>query len=389
MGKKKIVIWSVVAVLIAAGVAAGLILFLRGRSGESGSDDVYVESVASLMGTDSGTVNRFSGVVEPQKTWEVKKNVEQTVKEIYVQEGDSVSEGTPLFAYETDTLQNELAQAKLELESITNEISDYRNQITVLTAERDAASNDEKFQYTTQIQTVQTQIKQSEYNLESKKVEISNKEKAIANAVVTSEINGTVKSISESGTDSYTGEETAFITILATGEFLVKGTVNEQNIYELSEGVAVLLRSRVDETQIWSGTVKSIDTSSTSQSTDNDSSSGEQASNYTFYVTPADQAGLFLGQHVYIEPDQGQNTSEDGVRIYAGYIVTEEEEPYVWADNGKNRLKKQTVTLGEYDEETDCYEITAGLTKDDRIAFPVEGLKEGAHTVRDNTEVTE
>ena len=36
---------------------------------------------------------------------------------------------------------------------------------------------------------------------------------------------------------------------------------------------------------------------------------------------------------------------------------TDEKEPYVWAADKKERLEKRTISLGNYDETTDEYEI--------------------------------
>lgn len=35
------------------------------------------------------------------------------------------------------------------------------------------------------------------------------------------------------------------------------------------------------------------------------------------------------------------------------------------------------MTLGEYDMDSDSYQILSGLTMDDSIAFPMEGLEPG------------
>ena len=60
---------------------------------------------------------------------------------------------------------------------------------------------------------------------------------------------------------------------------------------------------------------------------------------------------------------------------------------YVWADDGNGRLEKRMVELGEYDAMLDEYEILSGLTEDDLIAWPMEGLYEGVRTVTDMDEV--
>ncbi len=43
---------------------------------------------------------------------------------------------------------------------------------------------------------------------------------------------------------------------------------------------------------------------------------------------------------------------------------------FVWAENSRGQLEKRTVTLGEYNEMNDTYEILDGLTEEDFIAFP-------------------
>ncbi len=392
MSKRKISIIVVVAVLAVAAVVVGVWLLLRGAGGKRGGDKIFVESVAAVTGTGSGVQNRYSGVVEPQKTWEVKKSADKTVKEVFVKEGDQVEAGTPLFEYDTASIKDEIAQAKLELESISNEITDYNNQIADLKKERDQASSDDKFQYTTQIQTVQTSIKQAEYNLESKKVEIQRKEASLDNAVIKSEIAGTVKSISESGYDPYTGNELPFMTILATGEYRVKGTVNEQNVFMIAEGTPVILRSRVDESKTWTGTVKEVDTKTEAKDNNNayyDESMGDKATKYPFYIELTSTDGLILGQHVYIEMDMGQAEVRDGIWLYSGYVVTDESGSFVWADNGKGRLEKRAVEVGEYDEDTDTYQILSGLTEDDYITYPMDELYEGEPTAVNMSEVSE
>ncbi|MFP3153222.1 efflux RND transporter periplasmic adaptor subunit [Lachnospiraceae bacterium ZAX-1] len=394
MNKKKIGIIIAIAVVVLA-VAGGIWYFLRngGTGGGSSADKVYVESVKSILKGNAGVSNRYSGVIEPQETQEVKKNEDKTVKKLFVAAGDAVEVGTPLFEYDTEDLTSQLAQAKLDLEGIDNEISNYNNQINELSTERNAASADEKFQYTTQIQSTQNSIKQAEINKEGKAIEIKKIEESIENNVVASEIAGMVKTISESGYDPNTGDSLPYITILATGDYRAKGTINEQNIWTISEGQAVILRSRIDETQTWTGSIFKIDTENQVTNNNNgyamsDGSGGEAAAKYPFYITIDSVDGLILGQHVFIEMGEGQaEEAKEGIWLYESYLVREEEKAYVWAANNKNRLEKREVTLGEYNENEFSYEITAGLTEDDLITFPMPALYEGVATVTDSAEV--
>ena len=142
--------------------------------------------------------------------------------------------------------------------------------------------------------------------------------------------------------DSSSGSNSnAFITILSTGSYRVKGTVNELNIQSIVEGEPVIIRSRVDSSQIWHGTMGTIDKdSATSNSNSNsynfgmmDASGDSQTSSstYPFYVELDSSDGLMLGQHVYIEKDEGQEEQKAGLWLSEVYIV----DPAICMDHGK------------------------------------------------------
>lgn len=392
--KKKIAIGAAVAVV--AVLVVVLSIYLANKQGTDKSNQAYVEKVAALTGSQSGTTNRFAGVIEAQDTWKINLSSDKEVKEVYVKAGDEVAEGDQLFSYNTDEVSSQIEQEKLELESMTNEINDAKEQIASLTAERDAAASEEaRFDYSTQIQSVQNEMKQSEYNLQSKQLEIDKLNETIKDSVVTSKMAGVVKSVGDpaAGGDS----EEAFMTIMANGSYRVKCYVNEQNMSEIAEGEPMIIRSRVDESQTWTGTLAGIDmedpqTNSSSDYEYDDSASDSDAttsSKYPFYVTIENTEGLMLGQHVYVELDNGQSSAKEGIWLYEYYLVQEENSAYVWADNGNGKLEKRTVELGEYDEELGEYEIKSGLKEDDYIAWPQEGIKEGMSTTKDASKAME
>lgn len=384
--KKQIIIGVSLAVVIA--VVLVLCFVFGGKKNAGSTDDVYVEQVAALGGSSAGVQNRYAGVVEAQESWKINLDASRTVQEIYVKEGDEIAEGDKLFAYDTTELNTEIAQAKLEMESISNEIDDYNTQIAALQAERDAASEEAKFDYTTEIQSVQNDLKQAQFNKKSKQLEVDRLNESIKNSVVTSKMAGVVKSLNENQ-DADTNGTDAFMTILATGDYRVKCLINEQNMMDISEGSAVIIRSRVDESQTWTGVIAQIDRESPQAGT-TDVMSMETAnsedttgtSKYPFYVTIDSSEGLMLGQHVMVEPDHGQGTAKDGIWIYESYLDIDKETAYIWADNGKGRIEKRKVELGEYDETTQEYQILSGLDKKDYIAWPQDGIKEGVKTIK-------
>ena len=399
-----------ITIIAAAAAAAVLAAALGGRSGIRGGsqDAAYVEPVANMAGgASSGTLNRYSGIVESQETWDINLSQDQSVKEILVSVGDTVQEGTPLFSYNTDDMKLQLSQAKLELEEMGNEVKNYNSQIKALKAEKAAAPKEEQFNYTVQIQSLETSIRQSEYNQQSKQMEIDKLKNALDQATVTSKINGVVKSIHENKSTEENGETKPFMSILTAGDYRVKGLINETNAWMISEGQPVILRSRIDENQTWTGTIQKIDTENaekgnSTSSYAGDSESGSQSSRYPFYVSLDSSEGLMMGQHLYIELDEGQTEKKEGIWIYSGYLVyddvsgagsgadaeslsaepesSEKGSAWVWADDGKGRLRKCPVELGEYDAGMDLYQLVSGLEDDALSAWPVEGFSEGMKT---------
>lgn len=355
----------------------------------SSEDKVYVEKVSRIMNQYTGTSNRYNGTVESQDSYEVRVDSSRTVGEIKVEVGDMVEEGQTLLTYDTGDLKMQIEQANLEVESINNDIENYNKQKDRLAQELEKAAESEKFSYTTEIQNVENSIAQRQFDLESKQLEISKYQTQINNSTVSSKVSGIVKEINENGMDA-NGNSAPFMTILQSGDYRVKGSIDEQNIWSLTEGESVLIRSRVDENKTWNGTIALIDTENPQENNDNYYYSGSEtvgASKYPFYIELDSADGLILGQHVYIELDQGQEEVKEGLWLYSYYIVQDEDMPYVWISNDRNRLEKRYVELGEYDADMDEYEIVSGLAEDAYITWPMQGLYEGVTTVTDETEV--
>lgn len=387
--RKKIII-TVAAVVAVAVVGTGIWFAIQKSAGGSDNGEkAYVESVADITGSvgEDGVANNFSGVVEPQKTENIKADSTKKVKEVLVSVGDSVDINTPLFSYDTEDIALNISQANLELERINNNISSYTSQIAQLEKDKQTAPESEKLSYTTQIQAAQIDQKKEEYNKTVKELEIQKLNDSLNNTVVYSTMPGIIKSINQNGgVDNQTGEELPFMTILATGDFRVKGTINEQNVYEINTGDKVIVQSRADASKTWTGTIESIDKENPVSSNDNMYGSDDSAvksTKYNFYVTLDGADGLMLGQHVYVREDlAGQGIiAKTGIWIYDWYVVKESEDnAYVWAETSKGTLEKRKVTLGDYDETMGQYEIKDGLSTDDYIAFPEDWFEEGTKT---------
>lgn len=393
--QKKRIIVGVCASVCVVCVGTGIFLSQRGGSKDT-AQMAYMTSVSS-MNQIAGT-QKMAGVVESQQTLDIQKDAEREIQEIFVKPGDDVEVGAKLFAYDTESVEADLQQAKLDLERKDNEMANLKTQIQQLEKEKKKVSQDEKFSYTTQIQTAEMDLKRSEYEKKAKEVEINRLQSKIENSVVTSEMKGVVKSVnsagSQDGMNMYDGSSQAFITILATGEYRIKGKVNEQNVSQIMEGETAVIRSRVNEEMVWKGVYTAVDTQNPENNNNNmyyggmsmDDSAQTMSSSYPFYVELDSSEGLLLGQHVYIEKESGAEKREEGVWLDEAFIVDLDTKPYVWAETAKGTLEKRELVLGSYDEMMMQYKVEDGLEKSDYVAFPQEFFKEGMKTAHEMSE---
>lgn len=345
---------------------------------------VYVQSVAEIIGYGSiGAYNSCAGVVMAQEEVSVQRDESRKIKSLSIEVGQYVNEGDILFTYDTSGVDLEISRLKLEMEQLKNTISDLKKQITQLEKEKkNAKDEDTKLAYTLQIQSLQNDQSESEYYLGLKQNEIDTLNSSKDTGEVRSPINGEVKAINENGGyDPYTGMPLPYITLAAKGSFRIKGTVNELNRDDFYVGQAVVIRSRVDSEQTWTGVITGIDMQAEENNdyfyygTDEMYSS----SSYPFYVEPSVSEGLLLGQHVFIEPDYGQTLINGGLHLNAAYVCGNEDDGYyVWAAGKDNKIEKRSVTVGLFDSTLYTYEIVDGLTTVDRIAYPSDEIIAGA-----------
>ena len=354
--RKLIVIIAAAVLLIAAAVS--WVLFFR----TSSADAVYVMPVSSVSVFSTGNANRYSGMVEPQQTVEFRKDSSKTIKETYVQEGDTVKFGDVLFSYDSDAIYLEIAQKELDIQ---------REQASI-------SSNNELIDMTDddlERQRLRNQNLQTEYRIRALRNELNSLEVSAANTDVVCNVDGTVKNVSD-GSDG----SDVYITVMKSGDYIIKGKISEMNIASLPQGTAVAVRSRVDET-VWNGTVSRIDTNQPAEDQQGmyiGGKSEDSGSKYYFYVDLENSSGLFLGQHVIIEP-LGAG-SKEGLWLFEDYIEgAGTDDPFVWADNS-GRIKKRHVELGEYDAETGCWKVLSGLSVSDYIAYPDGTVSEGVKT---------
>lgn len=394
--KKFVVTVLILGILGAGGYGVYHYFFENKGEAERVSSDaenaVYVDLVSNITGFGSGNglIDRYSGKVEPQATLEVKLESDRKVEECFVKEGDEVQEGQRLFVYETQEDEDKIAQAEIDIEKAEGDIEIAQKAIKQYEKDKANATNsDDQLMATTNILSTQNEIKSKEYEIKTKKLEMEKLRESIAGATVTADMGGIVQKISDSsGQDNYgygygSGGDSAYITILAAGDYRIKGRINEQNMNQIDVGMPIIVHSRVDDSLTWNGTISEIKTDNTDEDENNNNfyysgmNSDSSSSSYAFYVELDHSEGLILGQHVYLEPDLGQEEEKTGLWLEDYYVIQENDKAYVWMANTANVIEKHEITLGEYDEELMKYEVTDGLDAEDYIAYPMDTIQEG------------
>ena len=364
----------ILALAMLLGVAAGC--------GES-NGEASVQSVSMICGLGSaGLTDRFAGVVSALGETNIKKDDSLTIGEIKVKVGDAVNVGDVLFTYDMSRLQMDLEAAQLELESLKSQLADKEDEKEQAeTALNSTVDDAERNRTLLQIRQINLEIRNTNSSIASKSRDIEKLQGSMKTASVKAEVAGEVKSVNPDGGTDNQGNPLPLICIVQTGGFRVKGYVNENNASVLNEGAQVIIRSRVSD-QTWKGTISSIDWNNPAQSSNNyyyDSGSSDtgNSSKYPFYVELSSSDGLLMGQHVYIEPDLGQDAQNTGIQLPASFINDADSSPWVWAQSSSGKLEKRSLTLGDYNAELDTYAVTDGLTAADYIAFPDDTLKAG------------
>lgn len=358
--------WLIIGAILALGAALFAVWFFFLRGNDAGT--VYVMPVSSVAEFGTGSSNRFSGIVEAQQTVDFRKDNTKTIKTTYVSEGDHVNVGDVLFSYDTDAIKLQISQKKLDIQ---------REQASITSNNEMIALTDDDLEK----QRLRNQNKQTEYRIKALRNELSSLEESMAETDVVSTVEGTVKHVSD-GTEG--GD--VYVSVMKAGDYVVKGKVNELNLSQIAQGTQVAVHSRIDDA-VWSGTVARIETGQPAEEKEYGfyiSDDMSTSSKYYFYVELESSSGLFLGQHVVVEPLGA--AVRKGLWLFEDYIIgAGGESPYVWADSN-GRIRKKSVTLGEYDAAIGSWQIVDGLTINDYIAYPDESISDGMKTTTEYAE---
>ena len=251
-----------------AAFVLALVMLLGCVSGCGAAEgEASVQSVSMICGLGSvGLADRFAGIVSPLGETTIKKNDAMTIDTIKVKVGDSVKKGDVLLTYDLSQIRTDLEMAQLELEQLNATLEDQQAELERIQKLMDSTYDDAtKRQYALDLREQNVKVLETKANIATKKKDIEKLKANTADSTVKSPVDGEVQSLNPDGGTDNSGNALPFMTIVETGGFRIKGYVNENNASVLTEGTAVVIRSRVSD-QTWKGSISSIDWNNAQQS---------------------------------------------------------------------------------------------------------------------------
>ena len=406
MNRKTIILGSTV-ILACAGLGGYVLLNQVNQKQAMQMVDNKIDSltVQDAVNNNKKTSLVLSGEVVANNSSKVKIDPSKgEVKEVFVKNGDTVTQGQPLFSYVTSqelTAQSAQYDAQAKANGITTAQTSasikwetYNRKLANLNTLKNKYNSSKDESLLDQIKSAEDELAQALSDAKTADNEVTNAqieaEKAQVTAqtesdrmkydTVTADTAGTITSMNEDlPTQSKAKkEEETFIEIMDKSKTLVKGTVSEFDREKLSVGQRVDIVDRKDPKKRWSGTVTQVGTLTTANAGNNNGGNKQQENPNQGkfpYTVELDQGGEMplVGSHSYV--NVVENAPEAGkVVVNKAYTFSKNGKTYVWKVEGKKVKMKEVKTKKVSDR---LVEITEGLTMKDTISTPREGMKDG------------
>lgn len=406
MNRKTIILGSTV-ILACAGLGGYVLLNQVNQKQAMQMVDNKIDSltVQDAVNNSKKTSLVLSGEVVANNSSKVKIDPSKgEVKEVFVKNGDTVTQGQPLFSYVTSqelTAQSAQYDAQAKANGITTAQTSasikwetYNRKLANLNTLKNKYNSSKDESLLDQIKSAEDELAQALSDAKTADNEVTNAqieaEKAQVTAqtesdrmkydTVTADTAGTITSMNEDlPTQSKAKkEEETFIEIMDKSKTLVKGTVSEFDREKLSVGQRVDIVDRKDPKKRWSGTVTQVGTLTTANAGNNNGGNKQQENPNQGkfpYTVELDQGGEMplVGSHSYV--NVVENAPEAGkVVVNKAYTFSKNGKTYVWKVEGKKVKMKEVKTKKVSDR---LVEITEGLTMQDTISTPREGMKDG------------
>ena len=279
-----------------------------------------------------------------------------------------------------DGMSTKKSRASIRYLTVTSVMgSGSRKVISTDTVSDTTGSGDAGTSYGGTAAEIQQQIKDKEkeirdYQLDIKEtnLEIKDIQKKLNNQTIKSTLNGVVKTVGDPEKESNDGKP--LIQVVSSEGLYVQGTVSESKMNKLKVG-ATLSGYSYDNGVSFTAEVREISPYPSDNGQD-----GANASSYPFTAYIADASGLSNNSWAELTLlDEGDGQVQV-IYLEKPFGRTENGQYYVMKDDGTGHLTKQIVQVGGI-QYGSSYQITGGLSMDDKITFPYgKDVREGAKT---------
>lgn len=223
-----------------------------------------------------------------------------------------------------------------------------------------------------QIKDKEKEIRDYQLDIKETNLEIKDIQKKLNNQTIKSTLNGVVKTVGDPEKESNDGKP--LIQVVSSEGLYVQGTVSESKMNKLKVG-ATLSGYSYDNGVSFTAEVREISPYPSDNGQD-----GANASSYPFTAYIADASGLSNNSWAELTLLDGGDGPGEGIYLEKPFVRTENGQYYVMKDDGTGHLTKQIVQVGGI-QYGSSYQITGGLSMDDKITFPYgKDVREGAKT---------
>ena len=200
----------------------------------------------------------------------------------------------------------------------------------------------------------------------------------LTNGVVTSKIDGVVKTVRSVDEARASGEPVVLVS--GGGGYYVTGALSETELGAMHPGDTVSVRSW-ETYETLEGTITEISEFPADENSYyyHYSNGNQNVSLYPFTVFLSEDAKLREGEYVEMSYDPSRSAGSTGLCLMNAFIRTENGRSYVWVA-GENGLEKREIRTGR-SLWGSYLEVLSGLSSEDLVAFPYgKNLREGAPT---------
>ena len=224
-----------------------------------------------------------------------------------------------------------------------------------------------------EIKDAQDEIRSLQLDLKELDLELKTMERDLNKQTITSTINGVVKTVGDTKKPAQDGSPMIFVS--GSEGLYVTGSVSEMQLDQVKEGT-ILSGFAYENGVSFTAEVREVSPYPSNQQEYGPSNVSMYP--FTAYIEQAE--GLKNNSWADLTIDNVNDMEGGNVVIDKAFVRSENGKYYVMIDNGKGRLKKQPVTVSKVVWGY-AYEITEGLSMEDKIAFPYgKNVKEGSKT---------